>query len=128
MNIINKISGTIQKILRNNFISDRRYKKLRARYLNFEFLNSPKYEDLFKTYFEGDIQFENFLNDAQEEGKNYRFRHGQLAPALGSWRWKGVYQKRAKLLPVIFDNSLKGIDLGGAYGPISTNTTIVDSR
>jgi hypothetical protein len=112
--------------MRNNYFARKRNDKLRSKYLKANFLSSSEYERLFTTHYNNSTEFDNYLNDAEEESKNYLFRHRKLASALGSWRWKGVYQNRSKLIPIIFNQDLRGIDFGGAYGPISTQSYIVD--
>ena len=73
-----------------------------------------------------DNAFLDFLNDAEESTPNYMYRHQNYGLSLGSWRWKGVFTFREKIIPVLFNNELRGIDFGGAYGPIAKHTDIVD--
>ena len=55
-----------------------------------------------------------------------KFRHLRVHKILGCWRWKALWQYKNEILPVIFDTNKKGIDFGGANGPVSLHTTIVD--
>ena len=113
------------KILSSGFFRSH-FKNLRNKYLNKEFLLSEEYKDLFTRRVKDQYKFDADINDAEELTPNFKFRHFYFNRALGSWRWKGVYQNRELLSKYIFDENLKGIDFGGAYGPISKNTHIVD--
>ena len=45
---------------------------------------------------------------------------------LGAWRWLGLYENRELLSSYVFDKSKKGLDFGGARGPISAHVDICD--
>lgn len=123
MNLIKKISGTLHQLRYNNFIADKYYAKKRKELLHREFINSDSYDDLMTKY---DQKGSNYLNDAEERNKNFVYRHMKFHKILGGWRWKGLWQKKLTLIPFIFNKNLKGIDFGGANGPISLNVIIVD--
>ena len=66
------------------------------------------------------------LNDAEQKNANYVYRHHRINKLLGCWRWKGMWQFRDKVAPIVFNTKLRGIDFGGANGPVSLETTVVD--
>jgi len=103
------------------------YGPKRNKILRSGFLLSDKYKKLMQRN-AGDLShFESFGDDAEITTDNYRFRHSpHIQKQLGSWRWKAMYQYRDQLVPLIFGEGRKGIDLGGAYGPVSKDAVIVD--
>lgn len=123
MNLLQKISGTIHKIRYNNFLVNQYYANKRKDLLRKEFIDSTSYDKLMTKH---DQNGTSFLNDAEERTKNFIYRHMKYHKILGGWRWKGLWQKKNDLIPFIFNSNLKGIDFGGANGPISLTTTIVD--
>lgn len=103
------------------------YGPKRNEYLSEKFLLSDEYKKLMLEKASAVAGFDQFLNDAEEATDNYRFRHHtHIQKQLGSWRWKGMYQHREQLVPIIFKKDARVIDLGGAYGPVSKEATIVD--
>lgn len=103
------------------------YGRKRRKYLSADYLLSERYKDFVKTDAGATPDFETFLDDAEKATSNYRFRHHpHIQKQLGSWRWKGMYQYREQLVPILFKKGAKGIDLGGAFGPVSKEATIVD--
>ena len=103
------------------------YGPKRNKHLTSHFLLSPEYKKLMLKNVNDPPFFESSIDDAEKSTSNYRFRHDpHMQKQLGSWRWKAMYQHRRKLVPIIFAENAKGIDLGGAYGPVSKNGVIVD--
>jgi hypothetical protein len=103
------------------------YGPRRRKYLSADFLLSDNYKRIMYRKVDQPFQFEDFVDDAEKSTTNYKYRHSiYLQKQLGSWRWKGMYQFRNLMLPIIFKENSKGIDLGGAYGPVSPNAIIVD--
>lgn len=126
MALIQKIRGfLLHKAYDNPFINWY-LGNLRHKFFNPEYLSSAAYEKLFLTHIKEPTAYLDYLDDAEQKTRNFRYRHFYLGKALGAWRWKGVYQFREQLIPVIFDKNKRGIDFGGAYGPVAKNTVIVD--
>jgi SAM-dependent methyltransferase len=101
------------------------YGPRRRKYLSLDFLLSGNYKRIMYTKADQPFQFEDFIDDAEKSTTNYKYRHSiYLQKQLGSWRWKGMYQFRNLILPIIFKENSKGIDLGGAYGPVSQNAIV----
>lgn len=67
-----------------------------------------------------------FHYDAEPRTANYTHRHNVIRKKLGTWRWKGVFQFKDILSPIIFSKDLRGIDFGGSQRPISYDVDIVD--
>ena len=44
---------------------------------------------------------------------------------LGAWRWLGIYENKEIISKIVFLNK-KGIDFGGARGPISLKSMVCD--
>jgi len=109
-----------------NPVADLYFDYKRPDFLNTTYLSSYKYEKLFHT-FAGDKQrFLNFINDAEEETRNFRYRHQIVNRLLGAWRWKPLFMNRDRIIPIIFDPNKAGIDFGGGAGPVNPEATIVD--
>lgn len=126
MSITKKIEGKIKFYSLNNPIMNRFFQNKRDLFLTKAFLSSEDYISLFTQKVTNKTDFEQFIDDAEQETPNYQYRHRFWHRSLGSWRWKGVYLHRDLLIDNIFDPNKKGIDFGGAYGPIAKHTTIVD--
>jgi predicted SAM-dependent methyltransferase len=124
MNLTQKIIGTIHKIRYNNPFVNGYYEKKREELLNKGFLESDGYHELMTKY--SSSNFVSDKNDAEEHSKNFLFRHMKFHKILGGWRWKVMWEKREMLLATIYNKNLRGIDFGGANGPVSLHTDIVD--
>jgi hypothetical protein len=121
-----KISGRVQSALADNPLARHHHRRKRREILRREFLESGAYENLFLTRFPDPLRFHEFIHDAQDETPNFRFRHYRKGRILGSWRWKGVFKHRSRIIPIVFHPEKLGIDFGGAAGPISLHSRIVD--
>lgn len=124
MNLTQKIKGTIHKVRYNNPFVNGYYKKKREELLNEAFLKSDGYHELMTKH--SGSNFISFKNDAETHSPNFMFRHMKFHKILGGWRWKVMWEKREMLLQTIFNSDLRGIDFGGANGPVSLHTEIVD--
>lgn len=124
MNITEKVLGTFHKWRYNNIFVNQYYATKRKELLQKEFLESEAYDELMKNY--SDNKFDEYLEDAEHRTKNFMYRHMKHHKILGGWRWKGLWQFKNTILPIVFNDKLKGIDFGGANGPISLTTPIVD--
>ena len=123
--MIQKIKGTLHKIRYNNFLVNGYYARKRQETLKRSFLASKEY-DAMMTQDSRSSDFANYTNDAEERSPNFVYRHMRCHMILGCWRWKALWQKKDELLPVLFDENLKGIDFGGANGPVSLHSLTVD--
>ncbi|NII29549.1 class I SAM-dependent methyltransferase [Pseudoflavitalea sp. X16] len=122
--LIRKTSGRLAK---SGLAESLYYGPKRNRYLTRDFILSDEYKKLMLKNAGAPSLFDRFIDDAQESTPNYQFRHSEsIQKQLGSWRWKGMYQFREQIAPIIFKENAKGIDLGGAYGPVSRYGVIVD--
>jgi|SRR5690554_929905 len=122
MKLIEKIQGTIHKLRYNNFLVDNYYSKKRKELLNKDFIESNRYDKIMMSK-GGSVTS---IDDAESRSPNFRYRHMKFHKILGAWRWKGLWQNKDLICKYVFDKSKKGIDFGGANGPISLTTTIVD--
>jgi len=122
--MLNKFLNRVSKLK----IAERLYYRPKRRnFLSPRFLLSDKYKKIIYKNVSDSVLFESFIEDAEKSTSNYQYRHSpHIQKQLGSWRWKGMYQYRDLLVPIIFKKNSKGIDLGGAYGPVSQDTVIVD--
>jgi len=67
------------------------------------------------------------MHEAQNETKNYLYRHAEVNEKLGIFRWRGMQKHMQLILDTIDGISPdKVIDLGGAACPLGFNSTIVD--
>jgi len=123
MSLKEKITGTLHKLWYNNPVANKYFRKKRKKLLNKEFINSSAYDELMLKYNNNDLSF---INDAEEKTENFKYRHLKYHKILGAWRWKGLWQNKELISEFVFNNNLKGIDFGGANGPISSTITIVD--
>jgi len=97
--------------------------------MSFEYLNSNDYVNdflLYKDQHKNYNSYMNFKDDAQLKTDNYSYRHFKMNTLLGTWRWKGMFTYKDKILPIIFNKNLKGVDFGGAQCPVSRDIDIVD--
>lgn len=124
--MIQKIKNTGLSLIRNNALAEKMYyEKFRNEFLTREFLLSPNYEKLITRHIGND--WETFTDDAEQHTRDYLYRHSEdMLKKLGCWRWKGMFLNRRYLVPILLDTHKKGVDIGGAYGPVSKNVTIVD--
>ena len=67
-----------------------------------------------------------FINAAEDKNLNFLFRHKIIHKILGPWRWAPCYEYKDLLIPIIFNQELRGIDFGGGRSSISKNTPVVD--
>jgi SAM-dependent methyltransferase len=66
------------------------------------------------------------LHEAQNETRNYRFRHHEVAQRLGVFRWRGIQKHLDTILPLLTTPGGKIIDFGGAGGPLGFGAEVVD--
>lgn len=121
-----KIVFKLKGIFQSNPISQAYYLKQRKKLLNKEFILSKAYDKLALKGINDLDEFKSFKNDADQRTSNFKFRHLKYNRILGCWRWKGLWLNKEKLAPIIFNKSLKGVDFGGASGPVSQNVVVVD--
>ena len=112
-----KVVGKLHKIRYSNFLVNGYYHRKRQETLKRAFLGSTGY-DRMMTNLAGRGDFATYSNDAEERSANFVYRHMKCHKILGCWRWKALWQKKEELLPVLFDMDLKGVDFGGAFGPV----------
>ena len=92
-----------------------------------DYIESQEYiNDMLYGIKESKEDYFKFLYDAEPRTANYTHRHNIIRKKLGTWRWKGVFQFRDILSPIIFNPNFKGIDFGGSQRPISYDVDIVD--
>ena len=92
-----------------------------------DYIESQEYiNDMLHGIKESKEDYFKFLYDAEPRTANYTHRHNTIRKKLGTWRWKGVFQFKDILSPIIFNPKLKGIDFGGSQRPISYDVDIVD--
>lgn len=118
--IVKKIKGRIAQILENRASVQKKYKEQRDIMLNKKYLSSQEYDNLMTT----DFNREESGNEAELNNKNFLFRHGNFLKILGSWRWMGMYENKKHILNVVYGG--KGIDFGGAAGPVTKEAITVD--
>jgi hypothetical protein len=126
VNILAKVKRRIRRAATSNPVVNGYFSAKRRQWLTAEFLQSSKYDRLFLRHVANAAEFHEFQNDAEAKTPNYNFRHGLIARGLGSWRWKGMYLHRHRLIPILMNHNLRGIDIGGAAGPVSMEATVVD--
>lgn len=116
--IIKKLIDNIE----NNEITQKYLNKKRKRYLSRKFIMSKEYNSkILKFYSKKDGN-----NSAELKTLNFKLRHHIENKTLGSWRWLGTFENKELISNYVFSKKLKGIDLGGARGPISLNVDICD--
>jgi predicted SAM-dependent methyltransferase len=86
------------------------------------FLSSKQYSLLMHLFFD---KKNDGTNSAQNKTANFRLRHFKLNKILGAWRWLGIFEQRHEIMPYIFSEK-KGLDFGGARGPISLQIKLCD--
>lgn len=118
--IIKKIQGRINQILDNRPSVQAKYKEQRDKMLNKAFLSSKAYDQLMTSYYNK----EEAGNEAELKNENFLHRHMNYLKILGCWRWMGLYEYKDKIMSTVYQG--KGIDFGGAAGPVTKDSTIVD--
>lgn len=97
----------------------RRHRRLLTR----AFITSAAYPELMTRHFDSRVDG----NDSAERmTENFRYRHFKRHRTLGAWRWLGALEYREVIAEAVFDESRRGLDLGGARGPISPLVVICD--
>jgi len=92
-----------------------------------DYIESSEYvKDMLQEIHIPEDEFLKFINDAEQWSPNYYHRHNTIRKKLGTWRWKGIFQFRDILSPIIFNPDFRGIDFGGSQRPISYDVDIVD--
>lgn len=66
------------------------------------------------------------LHEAQNETRNYRYRHYEVQHQLGAFRWRGLQKHMAPVLDLIDAKDKRVIDFGGAACPVGMRTEVVD--
>ena len=111
--------------------AQRHLKKARSRlvpqrrddyYSSRAFIESQAYAQMMLKYY-GD---RDGPMSAEHETKNFYYRHHVMNDILGAWRWLGLYENRELLGRYVFDPSKRGLDFGGARGPISAFVDVCD--
>jgi len=87
-----------------------------------EYFESEEYETFMKIYRNSKIDG---INSAQERTRNFNCRMCTDI-GLGAWRHWGSYKNKDLILKYTHNPNLKGIDFGGAKGPISPYADIID--
>jgi Methyltransferase domain len=88
------------------------------------FLRSSEYEELMSRHLPFDGSHD--LHEAQNETRNYRFRHQTVARRLGVFRWRGIQKNLDRILPLLGTSAGKVVDFGGAGGPLGFGAEVVD--
>jgi CDP-glycerol glycerophosphotransferase (TagB/SpsB family) len=88
------------------------------------FLRSREYAELMSRHLPVDGSHD--LHEAQNETRNYRFRHHTVAHRLGVFRWRGIQKNIDALLPLLTAPGSKVVDFGGAGGPLGLGSDVVD--
>jgi SAM-dependent methyltransferase len=93
-----------------------------AYYSSKAFIESKKYSYLMSRFYSE----EDGLMSAELRTKNFYYRHHIKNEILGAWRWLGLLENKEWLCALVFDESKRGLDFGGARGPISSTVDICD--
>lgn len=88
------------------------------------FLRSAEYAALMARHLPWDGSYDR--HEAQNETRNYRFRHGEAARRLGVFRWRGMQTHLDSILSLVAAPGRKVIDFGGAGGPLGLGSLVVD--
>jgi hypothetical protein len=88
------------------------------------FLRSHDYDELMTRHLPCDGSFD--LHEAQNQTRSYQFRHGEAAPRLGVFRWRGMQKHRDRVLALIEKAEGGVLDFGGAGGPLGLGSVVVD--
>ncbi len=92
--------------------------------LDEAFLRSDEYSMLMARHLPYDGSYD--LHEAQNETRNFRFRHHEVAARLGVFRWRGMQRHRDTVLPLVTAPQARVIDFGGAGGPLGLGSLVVD--
>jgi SAM-dependent methyltransferase len=87
-------------------------------------LRSTEYAELMARHLPYDGSYD--LHEAQNETKNFRFRHHACAERLGVFRWRGMQKHLDAVLELVTAPGMKVLDFGGAGGPLGFSSAIVD--
>ena len=123
ISILRKIFIKSRLLLSNSIIAESWRQKQRRRILTRAFILSNEYRKIINKYYNPEIDG---VDSAELLTKNFKYRHFKKNKVLGAWRWLGVYEKRNLLQKYVFSDSLTGLDVGGARGPISLRVDICD--
>ena len=102
-----------------DFISSQKARKS----LNYEFIKSSRYDEIIHVKHD---KSRDGINSADLKTDNFKYRHFKKNNVLGAWRWLGVYEKKELIGDFVFDESKRGVDFGGARGPISLLVDVCD--
>lgn len=94
-------------------------------------LTAPTAEDvrseLFASMMMRYVEGEPGLNEARDRTPSYVFRHSpEMRAVLGVWRWRGLYENRETILPLL-DSACRILDHGGGACPLGWGAEIVES-
>lgn len=94
-------------------------------------MTAPTAEDVRSELFAGmmlrHVEGDPGLNEARDRTPSYVFRHSPESRAiLGVWRWRGLYDHRELLLPIL-ENAKSILDHGGGACPLGFGADVVDS-
>ena len=117
---------SLMKNISNNLENSKIIEKLlyekRRKVLSYKFINSKKYNKKIQLFYSK----KDGKNSAELKTLNFNYRHKILNRTFGSWRWLGIYENKKLISKYVFSKKLKGIDFGGARGPISLEIEICD--
>lgn len=65
-------------------------------------------------------------HEAQNQTRNYRFRHHEVQHQLGVFRWRGIQKHLREVLALVDAEGRRVVDLGGAACPVGLRTQVVD--
>jgi SAM-dependent methyltransferase len=88
------------------------------------FLRSAEYPRLMAKHLPYDRSHD--LHEAQNETRNYRFRHKDQASRLGVFRWRGIEKHLSTILQLVASKGSTVVDFGGAGGPLGLGSILVD--
>lgn len=91
-----------------------------------EFLRSAEYTTLMGRHLPHPGIYD--LYEAQNDTRNYRFRHREIQDRLGVFRWRGMQKHLATVLELVTAPGAVVVDFGGAAGPLGLGTTLVDQQ
>lgn len=88
------------------------------------FLFSDEYEQLMSAHLPYPGTYDE--HEAQNQTKNFLYRHHEVNHRLGIFRWRGLQKHKALIYETVNASKSNVIDLGGAASPLGLNSTIVD--
>lgn len=91
--------------------------------LSKQFLFSSKYDELMSRH----LPFEGVYDshEAQNETKNFLFRHHTSRSELGIFRWRGMQKYKNRIIDLI-ENNENVVDFGGAACPLGFGSKLID--